>query len=103
MLSNYEYRILGELELELTRRSSWPSRAAQASRLPIALSALVASIIVSTVLDLPLIAATLMVAGLGVIVGWLLVGVVRRNVMGPRIRRKLGLAPAPGTSVRRQR
>jgi hypothetical protein len=89
MLSNYEQRILTELEVELTRHSSRRASWLRALRLPVVSLALVATTYLSVSSILPRTAASLAIALLGIVVGWLLVGVVRRRIMGPRIRRRL--------------
>ena len=89
MLSNYEQRILTELEVELARHRSKRASVIRALRLPTASLALAATMYLSISSMLSRTAASLSIALLGIAVGWLLVGVVRRRIMGPRIRRRL--------------
>lgn len=89
MLSHYEQRILTALEFELARHHSKRATVIRALRLPIASLALVTIMYLSITSTLSRTAASLSLALLGVVVGWLLVGAVRRRIMGPRFRRWL--------------
>lgn len=94
MLSNYERRVLNEIEVDLTRRRTRSRTAIKAGRLPMALLALFAVIGLSATAILPAVMASLLAAAFGVVVGWLLVNVVRHHVVGPRVRRRLRRASA---------
>jgi Flp pilus assembly protein TadB len=89
MLSDYERRILDELEVELRRHRSRRSAAVHGSRLPVAALGLAAAIYLSVVAALAPLVASPLIAVLGVLVGWLLVNVVRRRFLGPGARRRL--------------
>ena len=104
MLSNYERRVLNEIELDLTRMKCPRSKlraAIRSLRLPVALMALGASMSLSTGDQLPRWVGAVLVAAFGVLVGWLLLGAIRRRVWGPRLRgqlrRRLGSGSAHST------
>jgi hypothetical protein len=88
MLSNYERRVLNEIEVDLTRRAKWRV-ALRAFRLPLALLAASAVVALSAATVVSGMTGSLLTLVLGVIIGWLLVSIVRRRIVGPRIRRRL--------------
>jgi hypothetical protein len=89
MLSDYERRILNELEVELRRPHGRLWLTLRGARLPTAVTALVTLVVLSSLAVISGGTGSLGAALLGVIVGWLLVSAVRRHVLGPRARRQL--------------
>jgi len=92
MLSNYERRILSEIELDLTRIRSPGSKllaAIRSVRLPMAMITLGAAMSISIGNQVAKPWGAVLVAGCGVMVGWLLVGAIRRRVWGPRLRARM--------------
>ena len=89
MLSNYERRVLNQLEGELAHQRTRTASTLRACRLPIASLALAALIYLSVTAPLPRLTSSLAIAVLGVTVGWLLVSAYRRHILGPRIRLRL--------------
>jgi hypothetical protein len=89
MLSNYERRILDELEGELRRHRSRLSSAVRACRLPVAATGLAVAICLSVVVPLAPAVASPFIAVLGISVGWLLVNVVRHRFLGLSTHRRL--------------
>jgi hypothetical protein len=96
MLSNYERRVLNEIEVDLARRRAKWRRALSAFRLPLALLAASAVVALSAVTVVSGVTGSLLTLVLGVIIGWLLVSIIRGHVVGPRIRRRLKLASSRG-------
>jgi hypothetical protein len=89
MLSDYERRILNQIEVELRRPRRRSSAVLRAARLPIAFMLLCLAIGLSEAALLPSRVGPPLAALLGTVVGWLLVSAMRQHVMGPRTRRRL--------------
>ena len=103
MLSDYERRILDELEGELRRHRSRLSTAIRGCRLPVAILGLAAAIYLSVAAALTPPVASPLIAVLGVTVGWLLVSAVRHRFLGPGTRRRLRQARKQQETDRRRR
>jgi uncharacterized protein involved in response to NO len=99
MLSNYERRVLNEIEVDLTRKRARCSAVLRACRLPVMLCAAAAVVALSAVRTVSGVPETLLALMLGVIIGWLLVSVVRGRILGPRIRRRLRRSNRPGPGL----
>src|SRR5665213_970887 len=99
MLSNYERRIPSEIELDLIKIKgrSKLGVAFRALRLPVAFMALGTAMMLSAGDQLPGSVGVVLVAGAGVLVGWLLVGAIRRRLWGPRVRARLRRRRSPGS------
>jgi hypothetical protein len=89
MLSNYERRVLNEIEVDFARRRAKWRGVLRASRLPLTLLAASAVVALSAARVVSGLTGSLLTLVLGMIIGWLLVSIVRRRILGPRIRRHL--------------
>jgi hypothetical protein len=89
MLSNYERRVLNAIEVDLTRNRAKCRAALRAFRLFITLAAAGVVVGLSAAGTISGVTGSLLALATGVGIGWLLVGIVRARILGPRIRRRL--------------
>jgi len=89
MLSNYERRILNEIEFEFSHGSGRRAKIIAALRpaaLVLAVAALVTLATLSADRIIPRTTGIVLVACLGMAVGWLIFALANRHAVGPRIR-----------------